>query len=56
MNERWFYIDIGYAVFGISSLNGVVNKTAPIGKWMAGKTLQQIKPWLIKKKAKVIEI
>lgn len=53
---RGFWVDIGYATFGIFSENNVIMDTAPIAHWMVGKTLQEIKPWLIKKKAKVIEI
>lgn len=55
-DERWFQIDLGYACFGMQSINGTVTETAPIGKWMVGKTLQEIKPWLLKKNAIVIEI
>lgn len=36
---RFFYINIGYAVFGIESDNNIITKTAPIAKWMIGKTL-----------------
>lgn len=53
---RRFYCDIGYATFGIISKDSIVIDTAPIAKWMIGKTLIQIKPWLLSKKAKVIEI
>lgn len=38
------------------SENGIVKTAAPIAKWMEGKSLEQIKPWLIQKKAKVKEI
>ena len=53
---KWYYIDIGYAVFGVATKNDVIIKTAPIAKWMIGKTAKEVKAWLIKKKAKVIEI
>jgi len=56
MSERLFQIDVGYACFGIVSKDNVVINTAPIASWMKGKTLIEIKPWLIKKKAKVVEI
>jgi hypothetical protein len=56
MNKRFFYIDIGYATFGIESENDIVNRTPLIANWMLNKTLQEIKPWLIKKKAIVKEI
>ena len=54
--QRWFHIDIGYACFGMSSKDDIIVDVAPIGNWMKGKLLKEIKPWLIKKKAKVKEI
>jgi hypothetical protein len=54
--ERLFQINIGYACFGIISENDKIIQTAPIGRWMIGKSLQEIKPYLKSKKAKVIEI
>jgi len=54
--ERLFQIDIGYACFGIVSENSIVIQTAPIANWMKGKRLKEIKPYLLKKRAKVIEI
>lgn len=56
MKERWFWINLGYATFGISSVDDIVKTTAPIANWMVGKKLSEIKPWLIKKKAKVVEL
>jgi hypothetical protein len=54
--NRFFWVDIKYACFGIESQNNIVTITPPIAAWMKGKTLQEIKPWLIKKNAKVLEI
>lgn len=54
--DRFFYCDIGYAVFGIISRDNVVVDVPPIAAWMRGKTLKKIKPFLLKKKAKVKEI
>ena len=56
MNDRLFWIDLGYATFGIISIDNVIVDSAPIAKWMRGKTLQEINPWLLDKKAKVIEV
>lgn len=54
---RCFWVDLGYARFGIAADgNGVVRKAAPIAAWMLGKTLQEIKPFLLRKGAKVVEI
>jgi hypothetical protein len=35
--------------------DGVVVDAAPLISWMNGKTLEEIRPWLIKKKAVVKE-
>lgn len=56
MSERLFWCNIDYATFGIISTNNIITGVAPIAKWMLGKSLQEIKPWLLKKKAKIIEV
>jgi len=54
---RVFWVDIGYACFGIASdSRGVVREAAPIAAWMIGKTLAEIKPFFLKKRAKVVEL
>jgi len=53
---RFFWIDIGYACFGILTKENEVVAAPPIAGWMLGKKLSAIKPWLLSKKAKVIEI
>lgn len=54
--ERFFWIDLHYACFGIESKADVVTNSPPIAAWMKGKTLQEIKPFLVRKKAKVVEV
>lgn len=54
--ERFFWIDVHYACFGIISTAGIVTEAAPIAAWMKGKTLQEIRPFLLRKCAKVIEL
>jgi len=54
--SRLFHIDVVYACFGIEATNGTITMTAPIAAWMKDKTLQEVKPWLLSKKAKVTEI
>ncbi len=45
------------ACFGIAADgNGVVRKAAPIAGWMVGKTLHEIRPFLLRKGGKVGEI
>ena len=54
---RVFWVDIGYACFGIASDEaGVVREAAPIAAWMIGKTLAEIKLFLLKRRAKVVEL
>lgn len=54
---RAFWVHIGYACFGIASDGeGMVREAAPIAAWMIGKTLSEIKPFLLKKRAKVVEL
>jgi hypothetical protein len=53
---RWFYISLSYATYGIRSTNDIVDIAAPIASWMIGKKLSEIKPFLLKNKAKVFEI
>jgi len=56
MSRRLFWISLNYATFGIESDNNTVVHAAPIARWMVGKTLSEIKPWLIKRGAKVVEV
>lgn len=54
--ERFFWIDLHYACFGIETNAGIVAAAPPIAAWMRGKTLAEIKPFLVRKKAKVVEV
>lgn len=54
--ERLFLIDVGYACFGIISRDGVIVDAAPIAAWMISKHLTEVKPWLLARKAKVVEV
>lgn len=54
--ERLFWIDLHYACIGIVSVNDTVTMAPPIVKWMVGKKLAEIKPWLLQKKAVVKEV
>jgi hypothetical protein len=56
MKERMFWIDIHYACFGVVSKDDTIILYPPIVGWMKGKTLQEIKPYLLKHKAVVKEI
>jgi hypothetical protein len=54
--KRMFWVDIHYACFGVISEDSVIIDTAPIFMWAKGKTLAEVKNWLLKKKAIVKEI
>lgn len=47
-------IDTGYACAGVMSEDGVITETAPIFKWMVGKTVQEVKKWPKIKSIKVV--
>ena len=53
--KRLFLIDVGYACYGMESTDNIITLVAPMAQWMLHKSLQEVKPWLIKKKAKVVE-
>ncbi len=54
--RRRFYISLSYATYAIVSVNGIITDCAPIANWMRGKSLIDIKPFLLQKKAIVKEI
>jgi hypothetical protein len=37
-----YYIDTGYAFFGIIAKRGVVVEAAPIAKWTIGKNIEDV--------------
>lgn len=53
---RFFWVDVGFACYGIEATDGRVSAVAPIAGWMLGKTLAEIRPYLAGKRAKVVEI
>lgn len=53
---RTFWVSLSYATFIMVSKDSIVIDVPPIVKWMLGKSLSQIKPWLLNKKASVIEL
>jgi hypothetical protein len=53
MDMENYRIDVSYATFGIIVSNGVVINTAPIGKWMVGKSLSKIQQWVKQKQGTI---
>lgn len=54
--DRILWIDVHYASFGVISSNGVIKHAAPIASWMVGRTLADVKPYLLGEKAIVKEL
>lgn len=55
--EILYWIDVGYACFGVVSLNNKIIDAAPIAKWSIGKnTYEVLKYYKTKKKAKIIKM
>ena len=44
-----YRISFFYATYGIITKDNVVIGAAPIGKWMIGKNIEDIKAWVKKK-------
>ena len=54
--DRFFWCDIGYACFGFVAKDDIIVDAAPIFRWAIKKGLTEVKPWLKKRNAKIIEI
>lgn len=48
-----YLVTLSYACFGIVVLDGYIATSAPIGKWMVGKTLAEVESWISKKKGTI---
>lgn len=51
-----YYIDVGYACFGIVALHNVVRDAPPIARWMIDANMSTIIQWVHKKKGKIIKL
>lgn len=38
-------VDVPHACYGIVTMGGVVTETAPIGRWLLGKSVEQARAW-----------
>jgi len=50
---RYCKIELPYVCFSIDIEDGIVIDSAPIGKWMIGKNINEIIRWVEKKKGKI---
>jgi hypothetical protein len=53
---KGFWISLDYATFGVLCKGEIVIEAAPIASWMIGKSLKEIKPFLLKRRAIVQEL
>lgn len=55
MSERYFWISLPYATFGVGITNGMVTSTAPIASWARGKRAGVLR-FYRRKGAQIVEI
>ena len=53
--ERYFWISLPYATFGVGVTDGIVTSTAPIAAWARGKPASAL-AFYRRKGAEVVEI
>lgn len=51
--KEHYYVDIGYATFLVITDSGKVINTAPIVKWMVGKSWAECQVWIRKKNGSI---
>jgi hypothetical protein len=51
-----YQITLSYYCIGIEVSNRVVINAPPIARWMIGKPLAKIMPWLARKEAKIVVV
>ncbi len=54
--ERWFYVRTVKDAFGLGSTDGVVHFVPEHLKWMIGKTLAEVKPYILEHSGKAVEL
>jgi len=55
-NNMLWRIVLPYAVFGVIVKNNIIVDSAPIGKWMIGRTLDFIQLWIANKNGTMLYI
>jgi hypothetical protein len=55
VQEKLYQVQLNYATFGLCTVNNIITTVAPIGKWMIGKNITEIKNWIAYKKGRLIE-
>ncbi len=53
--ERWFWISLPYATFGVAIRSGVVVDAAPIARWALGKPARALS-FYRRKGAEIVEL
>lgn len=40
---KWYYVHVTKACFGVQTTDDIVSKVAPIGRWMMGKHIDEVR-------------
>lgn len=56
MTERWIWVSLPYATYGIAVAGGRVVDAAPIAGWMVGRDERYVADWLRRKGAVCIPL
>ena len=56
MSERWVWVSLPYATFGIAAENGVVVDAAPIARWAVGKQERFVADYFRRKGARFVPL
>lgn len=49
-----YQVRLSYATFGIIVNKGIVVKAAPIGRWMVGKPIEDVRKWVAGKRGSML--
>ena len=52
-DEKWYYVDVDYAVFAVVTYEDRVTSVPPIAKWMIGKHIYDVIKWVNKHHGKI---
>ena len=56
MTERWIWVSLSYATFGLAVRDGIVVDAAPIARWAIGKPEQKVADFYRSKGARFVRL
>ena len=57
MSQTFHRVAIPYAVFGlVAGPDGCIQDVAPIGRWMVGKSLEEVREWVRSKQGHMLQL